>query len=92
MVQVPVRVSRWRGVRPSGRANTWPSRLLTTCQDVEDFINENGHMPGIPSSKVIEEDGISVGEMNRLMMEKIEELTLHVIELEKEIKNLKVTK
>ena len=62
---------------------------LRPLSEVEEFINENNHLPGIPSQKEITENGLSVGEMNRLMMEKIEELTLYVIELEREIELLK---
>jgi hypothetical protein len=62
---------------------------LKSLNEVEAFIKENKHLPGIPSEKEVIENGLSVGEMNRKMMEKIEELTLYVIELEKEVKKLK---
>jgi len=41
-------------------------------------------LPNIPSAKEVKENGILVGEMNRQLLEKIEELTLYVIELKKE--------
>ena len=49
-------------------------------------------MPGIPSSAQVNKDGILVGDMQTRMMEKIEELTLYVIELKKEneIQNKKI--
>lgn len=53
---------------------------------VEAFIFEHGHLPNIPKAEIIEEDGINVGEMNKLLLEKIEELTLHLIEQEKLLK------
>lgn len=62
---------------------------LNPLSEVEKFIKENKHLPGIPSEKEIVENGLSVGEMNQKMMEKIEELTLYVIQLEKEIDKLK---
>ncbi|OJY81406.1 MAG: hypothetical protein BGP13_15550 [Sphingobacteriales bacterium 40-81] len=49
------------------------------------FIKEHNHLPGIPSAKEIENDGgIDLGEMNRKLLEKVEELTLYIIELKKE--------
>ncbi|WP_447768554.1 hypothetical protein [Sphingobacterium faecium] len=47
------------------------------------FIQENGHLPEVPPAEQIEEEGLSGGERNKLMMKKIEELTLHLIEKEK---------
>jgi hypothetical protein len=58
---------------------------LMPLSEVEKFVKKNKHLPGIPSEKEIIEEGLSLGEMNRLLMEKVEELTLHVIELEKKI-------
>jgi hypothetical protein len=57
--------------------------------EVENFIKKNNHLPGIPSAKTIEANGINVGEMQKLQMQKIEELTLYIIELKKEIEKLK---
>jgi hypothetical protein len=64
------------------QAVNWPDYLfkpeykLTSLAQTELFIQENGHLPEVPSAKQIEEEGLSVGEMNKLMMKKIEELTL----------------
>jgi len=60
-----------------------PDYKLTSLAQTELFIQENGHLPEVPSAKQIKEEGLSVGEMNKLMMKKIEELTLHLIEKEK---------
>lgn len=62
---------------------------LTPLSEVESFIAENGHLPNIPSASEVEENGLSIGDMNVKMMEKIEELTLYIIEMEKEIQKLK---
>jgi len=62
---------------------------LRPLAEVEDYIKENGHLPNIPSAAEIEETGIPLGEMERLLTEKVEELTLYVIELRKEIDTLK---
>lgn len=62
---------------------------LNNLQDVENYINNNKHLPNIPSAKDIETNGISLAEMSKLQMEKIEELTIYVIQLKKEIDGLK---
>ncbi|MDB5014379.1 MAG: hypothetical protein JWQ25_2581 [Daejeonella sp.] len=51
--------------------------------DVEKFIKENHHLPNIPSATEVEKDGINLGEMNAKLLQKIEELTLHLIEQNK---------
>ncbi len=76
-------------------SGSWPDYVfqdeyaLTPLDVLEKQIDEQGHLPGIPSAEQIEEDGVLLGDMQRLMMEKIEELTLYVIELKKEIEQLK---
>ncbi|WP_299117476.1 hypothetical protein [uncultured Winogradskyella sp.] len=62
---------------------------LPTLEEVEQYIKENGHLKDIPSAKEVEENGIELGEMNKLLLQKIEELTLYTIELKKEIEELK---
>lgn len=56
---------------------------LKSLQEVEQFINQNGHLPNVPSAKKIEEEGIELGEMTKIQQEKIEELTLYLIEQNK---------
>ncbi|NOX45492.1 MAG: hypothetical protein GXO89_00760 [Chlorobi bacterium] len=58
---------------------------LATLGEVEGFIKENGHLPEIPSEKEVLENGYNIGEMDAMLLKKIEELTLYVIELEKKI-------
>jgi len=62
---------------------------LKTLEELEHFIKRNNHLPNIPSAKEIEENGLHLGDVQKRMMEKIEELTLYVIELKKEIETLK---
>ena len=62
---------------------------LLSLDEVEAHIKANKHLPGVPSAKEIETNGLKVGEVQAKMMEKIEELTLYVIELKKEIELLK---
>ena len=57
---------------------------LPTLEEVEQHIKEKGHLPNIPSAQEVAENGIQLGEMNKLLLEKIEELTLYVIQLKKE--------
>jgi hypothetical protein len=63
--------------------------ILTPLTDLEKFIKANKHLPNIPSSTEIEANGLRVGDVQKRMMEKIEELTLYVIELKKQIDALK---
>lgn len=62
-----------------------PKYQLPSLIETEQFIKENGHLPEIPKASEVEANGLSLGEMNKLMMKKIEELTLHLIEKDKEI-------
>lgn len=62
---------------------------LKTLDEVEKFIKENKHLPEVPSAKEIEEKGMDVGQMLKLHLKKLEELTLHLIEKNKENKALK---
>ena len=62
---------------------------LLTIEEVESFIAKNGHLKDIPSAEEVEKNGIELGEMNKLLLQKIEELTLYVIDLNKEIELLK---
>jgi hypothetical protein len=61
---------------------------LMTLQELDQSIKELGHLPGIPSAEEIEENGIDVGEMQKVLVQKIEELTLHILQQEKRIKEL----
>ncbi|MFD2904461.1 hypothetical protein [Sphingobacterium anhuiense] len=65
-----------------------PEYQLPSLTETEKFIKENGHLPEIPKASEVEANGLSLGEINNLMMKKIEELTLHLIEQQKQIKVL----
>lgn len=62
---------------------------LPTLEEVESHIKEKGHLINIPSAMEVEENGILLGEMNKLLLEKIEELTLYTLQQEREIKGQK---
>lgn len=73
----------------------WPDYVFAeayqpmSLSNLKTFVKENKHLPGIPSAKEVKEEGISLGEMNRKLLEKIEELTLHVIKQQEELNNMK---
>jgi hypothetical protein len=73
---------------------SWPDYVfesdypLRSIQELETSIIENGHLPGIPSAEEVEENGLEVGDMQKRMMEKIEELSLYIIQLDKRNKVL----
>lgn len=63
---------------------------LKSLYEVESYINENHHLPGVPSAKKMETEGLDVAKTDALLLEKIEELTLYIIKLQKEVDALKV--
>ncbi len=65
---------------------------LSPLDELKNFIEKNSHLPEIPSAVELEETGMSLGEMNLLLLKKIEELTLHLIRQQAEIDSLKTTK
>ncbi len=62
---------------------------LKTLEEVEDFIQENGHLPGVPSAAEMQKEGMAVGELNTKLLEKVEELTLYMLEFKAEMQQLK---
>ncbi len=61
---------------------------LPTLLEVEQHINQKGHLKDIPSAKEVEENGIFLGQMDAKLLQKIEELTLYTIDQDKKIKKL----
>jgi hypothetical protein len=74
---------------------SWPdyvfddSYQLRSLEETEAYIKANKHLPNIPAAAVVEKEGYGLGDMQKRMMEKIEELTLYLIEANKEIQLLK---
>lgn len=64
------------------------SYTLPSLEEVEKHIQERGHLKDIPSAEEVKENGIDLGEMNKLLLQKIEELTLYLIEKDKQYKIL----
>lgn len=75
-------------------AEIWQDRVfeeqyvLMPLSEVENYIKEHKHLPEVPSEKEVLAEGINVAEMDAILIKKIEELTLHLIEQEKRIKEL----
>ncbi len=78
--------------------DTWPDYVfaedynLPTLQEIRRHIDEKGHLPHIPSAVEVEAYGIELGEMNKLLLEKIEEQMLYILQLEERIKQLEKTR
>ncbi len=62
---------------------------LPSLEQVEQYVQENKHLPGIPSAQEMQENGVQVSEMQTKLLQKIEELTLYVIDLKKENQEMK---
>jgi hypothetical protein len=58
---------------------------LQSLQEIEEYIKQNSHLPEIPSAKEIEKNGLLLAQMNMSLLKKIEELTLYMIEMKKEL-------
>lgn len=66
-----------------------PDYQLPTLSEVEAHIKEHKHLPGIPTEAEVKENGTNLGEMNVKLLQKVEELTLYMIQQNKEIESLK---
>ncbi|MGK6353471.1 hypothetical protein [Parapedobacter sp. DT-150] len=58
-----------------------PDYELPTLEEIETYVKEHKHLPEIPSAADIEKDGLDLGEMNLLLLKKVEELTLHLMDM-----------
>ncbi|WP_423736670.1 hypothetical protein [Chitinophaga caseinilytica] len=65
-----------------------PDYQLPTLHEVERHIREKGHLKDIPSEKEVEKEGVDLGEMNKKLLAKVEELTLYLIEQNKKLEAL----
>jgi len=64
-------------------------RNIMSLEDLEKFTIKNKHLPNVPSAQAMKDNGLDVGETSKMFMEKIEELTIYMIELNKQIKTLR---
>lgn len=76
-------------------APCWPDYVfnenyqLQSLEEIEKFIKQNKHLPNLPTSEEVSKNGIELGVMNTILLQKIEELTLHLIQLKKENAEIK---
>ena len=63
--------------------------VLRPIDELKSFIKTNNHLPNIPKASEVQKEGFEVGEMNRKLLEKVEELTLYIIHLQEQIDELK---
>ncbi len=61
---------------------------LEDLSEIESFIKTNKHLPGVPSAAQMEESGVNLAQMNKLLLQKIEELTLYAIQKDKDVSQL----
>jgi hypothetical protein len=64
---------------------------MPTLEEIEAYTKANKHLPSIPSAKDMQTNGVELGDMTNKLLQKIEELTLYVIEQNKRIKSLEET-
>lgn len=73
----------------------WPDYVFKpdyekmSLQELDNYIKANGHLPEVPAAAEVEKEGVALGEMNKILLKKIEELTLHLIEKDRELQQLK---
>ena len=83
-----------REVIVSNDIRTWPDYVfapgyeMMSLTELEAYVNEHHHLPDVPSAEEVEEQGIGLGEMNAILLQKVEEMTLRMIEMEKRIHEL----
>jgi hypothetical protein len=76
--------------------DTWPDYVfekdykLMPLNKVKAFIDKNGHLPNVPSAKEIETDGVNLGQAAKTSMEKIEELTLYLLEINDKVEDQEI--
>jgi hypothetical protein len=66
-----------------------PGYRLRPLSEVSQFIQTNGHLPDIPTEAEVKEKGVSLGDMQAKLLAKVEELTLHMIQQDKENRELR---
>lgn len=75
--------------------SNWPDYVfeedyrLRSLAELRDFIEQRKHLPEVPTAKEAEYEGIALGEMNKLLLKKVEELTLYLLEKDKELSEVK---
>lgn len=84
-----------KDLRIEGSSTTWPDYVFTNnyrlpkLSEVEKYILANRHLEGVPTAAEVKEEGYSASEMDAILLKKVEELTLYIIEQQKQIEELK---
>lgn len=63
-----------------------PTYELMSLEQLKTYLNENKHLPNVPSAEQMEQNGLNLGENDRMLMEKVEELTLYLLQLQEQLK------
>lgn len=72
----------------TGKSELKSDYVMPTLAEIENFTMKNNHLPNVPSAKEMQQNGVLLGEMSNILLQKIEELTLYVIEQNKKIEEL----
>tara|TARA_R100000935_G_scaffold1847_3_gene5564 strand:+ start:23992 stop:24456 length:465 start_codon:yes stop_codon:yes gene_type:complete len=72
-----------------GTSTLKPTYQLLSLAALEEFVTKHKHLPNVPSASTLEKEGLSLKEMNLLLLEKVEELTLYTLQQQKELEVLK---
>ncbi len=67
-----------------------PAYNLPPLDETEKFIKQNNHLPDVPTTEDVEKNGVKVGEMEAVLLKKVEEMTLYIIDLKKQNDKLQV--
>lgn len=67
----------------TGKSELKSDYAMPTLAEIESFTKKNNHLPNVPSAKDIQQNGVSLGEMSNVLLQKVEELTLYAIEQDK---------
>jgi hypothetical protein len=88
-------IGAWGEVRVFTNGSTFPDYVfdptykLRSLEETEKYVKENHHLPEVPSAAEIEKDGMSLNGMSEILLKKVEELTLYLIEMKKESEVMK---
>ena len=89
------KIAAWDEIKVFTNGTSFPDYVfdanykLRSLEDTETYIQENHHLPEVPSAAEIAKDGMSLNGMSEILLKKVEELTLHLIEMKKENEELK---
>jgi hypothetical protein len=72
-----------------GYSKLKPTYQLMSLQALDAFVKKHKHLPKVPSAEKLEKEGMSLKEMNLLLLEKVEELTLYTLQQQKELDAIK---